>query len=548
MLPGVRDSALNRTAEPPRQRRRLRVGHAALVLGVCLSSQTAAAQVIKLDGEAPAGAPDHFFLPFDVPAGTQEIEVRHVDGSQANILDFGLEDPTGQRGWGGDTAEPTIVNASAASRGYQPGAITPGRWRVIVGKAKVVEAPARYAVEVELRGSTTLAPDPTRATYAPPAPRAAEARWYKGDFHVHSRESTDAKASLADDAALAVRRGLDFIEISDHNTTTQLDFFNDVAAKQPSLLLLPGIEVTTYAGHANAIGATRWVEHKIGQPAVTMAGSVDAVIGQGALFAINHPVLDLGTLCIGCAWKHEVDPTKVSAVEIATGSGASLLADPALAFWDDLLSRGSRAAAIGGSDDHRAGVVDGPLQSPIGSPTTLVYAPELSPAAVVAAVRAGRTVVKLTGPDDPMAEVEVRAALTGPPLGKVGDTTKLRSAYVRATITGASGQRVRLVKNGTRLDEVDVTADPFSFDLRVEAPAQGQDRYRAEVLVDGKLRTVTSHVWVSLDPSGPEAAVPPTDDGGCRAAPRDASRATALVAAIAAAIAYAAARRARSRA
>ncbi len=502
--------------------------------------------MIKLDGEAPAGGPDHFFLPFDVPAGTQEIEVRHVDGSPANILDFGLEDPGGPRGWGGDTAEPTVVNASAASRGYRPGAIVPGRWRVIVGKAKVVEAPARYAVEVELRQVTTLAPDPARSTYTPPAPRA-EARWYKGDFHVHSRESTDAKASLADDAALAARRGLDFIEISDHNTTTQLDFFDDVATRHPSVLLLPGIEVTTYAGHANAIGATRWVEHKVGQPNVTMAGSVDAVIAQGALFAINHPVLDLGTLCIGCAWKHDVDPTKVSAVEIATGSGAALLADPALAFWDDLLARGSRAAAIGGSDDHRAGVVDGPLQSPIGSPTTLVYATELSPAGVVEAVRAGRTVVKLTGPDDPMAEVEVRAALAGPPLGKVGDTAKVRSAYVRATIAGASGQRVRLVKNGARLDEIDVTADPFSFDLRVEAPAQGQDRYRAEVLVDGKLRTVTSHVWVALDPAGPEATAPPTDDGGCRAAPRDTSRATALFAAIAAALAYAVGRRARSR-
>jgi len=70
----------------------------------------------------------------------------------------------------------------------------------------------------------------------------------------------------------------------------------------------------------------------------------------------------------------------------------------ALAFWDALLDEGAHVAAIGGSDDHRAGVDLDRLQSPIGSPTTMVYADELSVAAIVAAVRAGRTVVKLEGP------------------------------------------------------------------------------------------------------------------------------------------------------
>src|SRR5690606_24207361 len=116
-------------------------------------SGAASAEPIVFDGEVPADGPDHFFLDFDVPEGTQEIEVRHDDLSEANILDLGLDDPNGYRGWGGGTTEPAIVGVNAASRAYVPGPIPAGKWRVVVGKAKLVESPARYHVEVELRTS-----------------------------------------------------------------------------------------------------------------------------------------------------------------------------------------------------------------------------------------------------------------------------------------------------------------------------------------------------------------------------------------------------------
>jgi hypothetical protein len=79
------------------------------------------------------------------------------------------------------------------------------------------------------------------------------------------------------------------------------------------------MEFTTYQGHANAIGSIRWVDHKIGQPGVTIERAVAAFREQGALFSIIHPTLDIGNACIGCAWKHDVDPFLVDAVEIATG-------------------------------------------------------------------------------------------------------------------------------------------------------------------------------------------------------------------------------------
>src|SRR6185503_19885306 len=111
-------------------------------------------------------------------------------------------------------------------------------------------------------------------------------------------------------------RGLDFIELSDHNVLSQLDLVGAVQPDHSYLLLVPGMEFTTYAGHANAIGATQWVDHKIGQPDVTIAGAFAALHEQGALVPINHPVLDLGDVCIGCAWDHEIDPASIDAVEI----------------------------------------------------------------------------------------------------------------------------------------------------------------------------------------------------------------------------------------
>jgi MYXO-CTERM domain-containing protein len=72
------------------------------------------------------------------------------------------------------------------------------------------------------------------------------------------------------------------------------------------------------------------------------------------------------------------------------------------------------------------------------------------------------------------------------------------------------------VKNGVPVgDPVDVTSDPFVYETIVNAPAQGEDRYRAEVLFEGAPLTVTSHIWLKLDPNGPQAEDAAPDSGGC---------------------------------
>jgi hypothetical protein len=457
-----------------------------VALCLCVLSGPALSQetVISLEGTVPEGEETHFFLPFEVPEGIAEIEVRHDDLSETNILDWGLDDPNGFRGWGGGNVEPAIVGVEAASRSYVPGPIPPGSWEVVVGKAKVRELPGRYSVQIVLRTEPTLAPQTERTPYTPPAPLEVGARWYAGDFHVHSRESGDARPPIDEVLEFAGSRGLDFVLLSEHNTTSQLSLYAAAQAAHPDVLLLPGAEFTTYAGHANIIGTTEWVDHRIGVRGATIEGAIAAVHDQGGLFSINHPLLNAGDLCIGCGWNHDVDRREIDAVEIQTGLF------PGTIYWEDFVAQGSHAAAIGGSDDHQAGLGTGALDSPIGRPTTLVYADALSVEAIVQGVRDARTVVKFDGPDGPMIESE----LTGQ---RNGDTVSATESTLRATVTAGNGTTLRVIKNGAILEEVAVSGDPFVHELGVQAPSVGEDRYRHEVVNDVRfLLTVTSYVWL----------------------------------------------------
>ncbi len=457
---------------------------------------SAGEMVIPIAGDVPDDGLDHFRVPFEVPEGIVEIEVRHDDLSDANILDWGLDDPAGSRGWGGGNSEPAIVGAQAASRSYVPGPIPAGEWNVVVGKARISDPPGQYSLEIILRASPTLERQTERQPYVPVAALRDDAGWYAGDVHVHSTQSGDARPELDEVGTFAREQGMDFIVLSDHNVHTALDFLGDVQPRHPGLLFVPGVEFTTYAGHANGIGATMFVDHKVGQPGVTIEGAVEAYRAQGALFVLNHPTLDLGALCIGCAWEHEIDPGSIDAIEIATGGlepFAGPYTDSAIELWDDLCDEGFHVVPLGGSDDHRAGVDLGPFQSPVGSATTMVWAERLDVASIVEGMRRGRTVVKLQGPEDPMVEFGAAQTIDG-------DTIAADEVTLTAVVTGAAGQQVRMVVNGVAQGAQGVDGDPASLEWSVTAPESGQDRYRIEVLVDGDRRVVTSHLWVEAGP------------------------------------------------
>ena len=462
----------------------------AVVVGVPASAQETPDVVI--DEPVPDDGAAFFLVPFTVADGVDEIEVRHsvVDGSDDDVLDFGLEDASGAfRGWGGGNSEPAVVGVRAASRSYVPGPLPAGTWHVVVGKARLSSDAPRYRVEVFVRATATL-PDDGDQQQVAATTLSDEARWYAGDLHVHSRDSGDARPDLDEVATFARGRGLDFVVITDHNTNAQVAHLDEAQARHPDLLFVPGVEFTTYGGHAGGFGVTDYVDHKVGM-STTVQDAVDRIHAQGALFSINHPTLDLGDVCIGCAWTNEI-PGAVDGVEIETGGyrqSGFIFGAGARDFWDRLLDDGSHAAPLGGSDDHRAGVDLEAFGSPIGDPTTMIFAEGQSTNALLDGIRCNRTVVKLQGPDDPMIDLQTIPE-------RFCDTVVATEVVLRATITGGVGLRVRFLKDGyVDGDAHDIDADPFVVERRLPEHAD-DERWRVEVTDGETPRVVTGHVWL----------------------------------------------------
>ncbi len=446
---------------------------------------------------APTGG-DYVDVPFVVPVGTVEIQISHTDGSDFVILDWGVWSPEGFRGWGGGLEDDAIIGVAQSSRSYLAGPITAGTWTVSIGKAKVDPVTGgHYSIDVICRDNATL-PVLPKAPFAPVV-LSTERRWYRGDFHVHSEQSGDATATFAQIAALAQSRGLDFVNLSDHNTSSQLPLIAALQPSFPSFLFLRGAEITTYQGHGNSVGTTGYVDHRIGFSGRTIGAVLDEVAAQNAVFIVNHPALELGGACIGCSWKHDIDWAKVAGIEVLTGKWdltERLFTPGALAMWDAALDGGARIAAIGGSDDHRAGTGTGTTDTPLGSPTTLVLADNLSEAAILDGIRAGRTIVQLRGPDDPLVEFTLGDA-------QIGDTVAgaIEAAQLRVHITGGAGNFAQLWRDGIKATQVEITSEDFTHTFADET--EGSHRYRIELINDSNNRIViTSHIYATVVPGG----------------------------------------------
>lgn len=445
------------------------------------------AQTIVLEGTFDGGGTDFQMVPFTVPAGTEEVFVEHPSQEPANILDYGLWDSTGFRGYGGGNSEGFGVNDTGSTRSYLPGPIVPGTWAVMIGAAKIPTKPARFRLEVSLRTTRTLPPQ-NRAELFPPD-LSTDTRWYAGDFHVHSRQSGDARPTFEEIATFAISRGLDFVELSEHNTNAHYGLIDASQRRLTNFLFIPGVEFTTYKGHANGIGATKYVDHRLGLDGVTIDSAFAALKEQGAVVSLNHPLLDLGDSCIGCKWEHRI-PRDLQAVEIATGgwdkTGVFFTKDT-IAWWERLVSQGLRPAPIGGSDDHEGGTGSGAFYSPIGNPTTMVFAKALTVANIVEGVRLGHTVVKLQGPGDPMIDLRIGD-------GMVGDEVLVSEGEIVATVTGGDGAELIILRDGAEQTRVAVSGAEFVH----REPLTTSGRYRAEIHVGGEPRTITNNLWVSL--------------------------------------------------
>lgn len=345
---------------------------------------------------------------FTPPPGTGRISIdfAYTGKDQKTVIDIGVRDPHGQRGWSGGNKSHIEIGASTATPSYRPGPIQPGEWKLVLGIPNI-----RIGQTASYSATITFAPDNGYAPVVPLSPTllSTAAGWRRGDFHdhtAHSDGSCDVEGKRGPcpvfktvDAARDA--GLDFVAITDHNTITQIDDIDRLQASYPKTLLIPGTEVTTFFGHANVIGNTDFVDFQLGSPRLpTLSKLFDEAAAQGAIVSVNHPGLPSGEICMGCGWTaKDTDWSRVTAIEVVNGSTlrTSGTDTGGIAFWDKLLKQGFHITAIGGSDNHDATDRTGAKQSPVGKPTTVVYAADLSPRSIIDGVKSGRVFVDVAG-------------------------------------------------------------------------------------------------------------------------------------------------------
>ncbi|WP_371406655.1 CehA/McbA family metallohydrolase [Kribbella sp. NBC_00662] len=386
-------------------------------------------------------------LPVDIPADCPGLLVTlTIPPVEGAVIDIGCEGAAGWRGWSGGARQTFAITPDAATPGYLPGDLEPGTWSIVLGLHRIPVEGVELLVEAttgpvdNIPGLNGYA-DATAAIAVPPRPprrtlpASSGLKWIAGDFHAHSLHS-DGSTPVANLAALGLSAGLDVLAVTDHNTVAH-------HAELPALSnrfgigLIPGQEVTTDTGHANAFGEIGVIDFR--RPASTW---VSEVARRGGLLSINHP---LGG---DCAWRHPLLEHPPLA-EIWHSSWLDHTWGGPISWWQAWGLEGT--TPIGGSDWHNPTSF-----TPPGSPTTWIAVdadaegPTELVTAALAGLSAGRTALTwsyaapaLVRADDELVAIGAANALV---ISPDGTRHPVRSSTER--IPAAAGPHILVTHTG----------------------------------------------------------------------------------------------------
>ncbi|MCS6830043.1 MAG: CehA/McbA family metallohydrolase [bacterium] len=193
--------------------------------------------------------------------------------------------------------------------------------------------------------------------------------WLKGNLHTHTTLS-DGELSPDDTLDVFLRRGYDFVALTDHDVIATAD-----EARYPQILVFPGVEHSAQQ-HILRVNVTSTLPHDLSYQSV-----IDLTLQQGGLVILNHPNW-------GESFNHWRDSQlfhleRYHGIEIYNNVIEYLEGSPyALDRWDKLLSEGRQVWGYANEDTHRV------LQ--IGSAWNAVNVRERSKEAVLSALREGR--------------------------------------------------------------------------------------------------------------------------------------------------------------
>jgi hypothetical protein len=183
---------------------------------------------------------------------------------------------------------------------------------------------------------------------------------------------------------------------------------------------------------------------------------------KGGMLSINHDKPAI-------AWEYELPEADCQEVWQSTWMAWNWIA---LERWQGRLAAGLRLSAIGGSDYHQPAELrpEGPLV--LARPTTMLWLPELSEDAILAAMKAGHGYIteSPTGPSLVMS-------VDGQPMGSEVPAPRTLSL----AIEGAGGDRLSLIDATGEIASLPITSDQWQHDMPMPA-AKGF--IRAEIIAE----------------------------------------------------------------
>lgn len=448
-------------------------------------------------------------IPFRLPAGVDQlvIDFDYDRREQKTVIDLGIEDVNGFRGASGGNKPTFVIAATEATPSYLPGPLQPGVWRLALAVSNIRPGvSANWKARVWfLKAGKTL---PISASVTDSGPG-----WYRGDLHLHSAHSDGSclnqsgarvPCPLFFSLQAAAARRLDFVAVTEHNTTSHHATLREAQPYFDRMVIIPGREITTFYGHFNILGVVEPLDFRLAPAGRTSFNALaDRVHSLGGIVAINHPTVPSGENCMGCGWTMPgADFHKVDAVELINGgSAAAEDGNPegrlsGVPFWLAALEAGNVITGIGASDSHDP-TRDASEFNAIGRPTTVVHAKAFTQQAILEGIRAGRVFVDLTGGAGTMLDLQLATAQGSAQMGSALETRS--GAHLRALVqvAGVESGTLELFSAGELIAKSAVRGN-----ARLELPLQllrGRHLVRAQVRGgDGRLLLISNPVRVRV--------------------------------------------------
>lgn len=186
-------------------------------------------------------------------------------------------------------------------------------------------------------------------------------KYYPIELHAHTCHS-DGDFSIHQLIQAAKEEPYQVLTVTDHNTFAPYAQWRQEKLEQNqqddfdgNLLVVPGIEWTTFYGHMLVIGANQVIDWRQAQkrsldPQLRQIKAAQGIVGIAHPFSIGSPI------CTGCHWDfHIEDYGLVDFIEVwnRTTPDEKYRSQLAYEWWTSLLLQGERISCSGGRDWHR---------------------------------------------------------------------------------------------------------------------------------------------------------------------------------------------------